>query len=63
MRALLGLAALLALCWLMADKQQLAEDRRKVTRWARPLFWVVLAFAIWAFLIYPYTHGDGHPFN
>lgn len=36
-----GFAALFALCYMMADKEQIPIERKKVDRWAKPLFFFV----------------------
>lgn len=51
MKALLGLLALLALSYVMADKEAIPEKTRAMNRWARPLCFFSLGFAFLFFFV------------
>lgn len=63
MKALLGLAALLGLSYVIADKDLLREERERLKPPARRVAGFAVALGIFVFVIYPYLWGDGKPFN
>jgi hypothetical protein len=62
-KALLGLAALLGLSYVIADKDLLREERERLKPPARRVAGFAVALGIFVFVIYPYLWGDGKPFN
>lgn len=50
LKAILGLGALLGLCYAIADKKMIAQYRRDANRWAVPFCLIALGFAAWVFL-------------
>lgn len=61
MKALLGLVALLALSYAIADKSKVPEATERINKWARPLCVAVVGFVLFLFFIYPLIWGDGSP--
>lgn len=49
LKALLGIAALLALSYAVADKEKIAKYRRDANSWAIPFCIVSVAFGVWVF--------------
>lgn len=59
MKALLGLAALLALAYAMADKSKIPEATERINKWARPVSLGIVGFVLFLFFVYPLIWGDG----
>lgn len=53
MKALLGLAALLALSYAMADKAAIPEKTAAINKWARPWSLLIVGFVLFLFFGYP----------
>lgn len=63
LKAILGLAALVALASMLADPDELKRQRVIVNRFARPVFFAAAALVAFAFFGYPMIWGDGVPFD